>query len=46
MKRARPSKDTDTAIEVASYFIENIVNLHFLPGSIVSDIDLKSKPKF
>ena len=41
-----PSKDSDTAVDVANSFFKNIFPYHGMPDSIVSDRDPKFKSKF
>lgn len=41
-----PSKDSDTAVDVANSFFRNIFPYHGMPDSIVSDRDPKFKSKF
>ena len=44
--RFTPSKDTDTAVDAANSFFNNIDKLHGLPDSIVSHRDSKFKSMF
>lgn len=41
-----PSRDSDTAEDVAKSFFENVFRLHWLPDSIVSDRDHKITSPF
>ena len=41
-----PSKDSDTAVDVANSFFKNMFPYHGMPDSIVSDRDPKFKSKF